>query len=162
MLSARELASDRFLGYSTWKWVDLHGQTSDRPTFYYFYTRARPATVVPSAGQPTGPTTIAPGAVHSAEIEYAMGNLETNKVFAWTSDDFKVSRVMQDYFANFIKTGDPNGAGLPEWRAYNSEPTFPRLTIDVETRLGPDTRRMRYRLLDAILNPQQNAQPTTE
>jgi para-nitrobenzyl esterase len=31
------------------------------------------------------------GAVHSAEIEYAMGNLVTNKVFAWTPDDYKVS-----------------------------------------------------------------------
>ncbi len=162
MRSGRELASDRFLGYSTWKWVDLHGQTSDQPTYYYFYSRARPATVQASTDDAKGPT-IAAGAVHSAEIEYAMGNLATNKVFAWTEDDFKVSRVMQDYFANFIKTGNPNGNGLPEWRAYNSEPTFPRLTIDVETRLGPDTRRTRYQLLDSIVNPQQEAAtPTTE
>jgi para-nitrobenzyl esterase len=162
MRSARELASDRFLGYSTWKWVDLHGKTSDRPTYYYFYSRPRPATVQASSIE-ENTVAIPAGAVHSAEIEYAMGNLATNKVFAWTEDDFKVSRVMQDYFANFIKTGDPNGSGLPQWRAYNSEPTFPRLTIDVETRLGPDTRRTRYQLLDSIVNPKQEAaKPTTE
>jgi para-nitrobenzyl esterase len=69
---------------------------------------------------------------------------------------------MQDYFANFIKSGDPNGSGLPQWRPYNSEPTYPRLTIDVETRLGPDTRRMRYRLLDSIINPQPEAPRATE
>jgi para-nitrobenzyl esterase len=162
MRSARELASDRFLGYSTWKWVDLHGQTSDRPTYYYFYSRPRPVTVETSTAQSTD-TALPAGAVHSAEIEYAMGNLATNKVFAWTEDDFKVSRLMQEYFANFIKTGDPNGNGLPQWRAYNSEATFPRLTIDVDTRLGPDTRRTRYQLLDSIVNPKQEAaKPTTE
>ena len=49
-----------------------------------------------------------------------MGNLATNKVFAWTADDNKVSEVMQGYFANFVKTGNPNGAGLPKWPAANS------------------------------------------
>lgn len=164
MTSARELASDRFLSYSTWKWVDLHGQTSTQPTFYYFYARPRPDTVVPSAqAAATNSPSIPRGAVHSAEIEYAMGNLSTNKVFAWTKDDFEVSRVMQNYFANFIQTGDPNGEELPEWRAYHSEPTYPRLTIDVETRLGPDTRRTRHQLLDAITNAmRKTVAPTTE
>ena len=49
----------------------------------------------------------ATGAVHSAEIEYAMGNLQHNKVYAWTQDDYTVSKYMQEYFANFVKTGDP-------------------------------------------------------
>jgi para-nitrobenzyl esterase len=79
-----------------------------------------------------------------------MGNLESNEVFAWTEDDYNVSKAMQDYFANFIKTGNPNGEGLPTWSPYNGDATSPRLTIDVNTRLGPDTRRVRYQLLDAI------------
>jgi para-nitrobenzyl esterase len=49
--------------------------------------------------------------VPSAEIEYAMGNLDSNNVYAWTADDHKVSKAMQEYFANFVKTGDPNGRG---------------------------------------------------
>ena len=57
------------------------------------------------------------GAVHSAEIEYAFGNLAGNEVFAWTDEDYKVSKVMQNFFANFIKTGNPNGANLPEWKS---------------------------------------------
>jgi para-nitrobenzyl esterase len=101
------------------------------------------------------------GAVHSAEIEYAMGNLATNTVYAWTPDDHKVSQVMQAYFANFIKTGDPNGAAsdgtgtaLPRWpanRASQSDAAS-RLRIDVETRAEPISHGERYTLLDQIFS----------
>ena len=57
------------------------------------------------------------GAVHSAEIEYALGNLSTNKVFDWTDDDYKVSKIMQEYFANFIKRVPRRTWGLPAWPA---------------------------------------------
>ena len=74
-----------------------------------------------------------------------MGNLDSNKVYAWTPDDYKVSKLMQEYFANFIKTGNPNGPGLPKW------PTFDkgqRMTIDVECRTEPENVRGRYQFLD--------------
>lgn len=150
--SGTELASDRFLSYSTWKWVELHSLSSGQPVFYYYYARPRPKL----RADPNAP--IPPGAVHSAEIEYAMGNLATNEVFAWTDNDYKVSRLMQEYFANFIKTGNPNGEGLLNWPAYHSEATFPRLIIDVNTRLAPDTRRSRYQLLDAIREGKREAE----
>jgi para-nitrobenzyl esterase len=89
------------------------------------------------------------GAVHSAEIEYAMGNLATNKVFDWTADDYKVSEIMQGYFANFVKTGNPNGQGLPQWPAANSAPAQVML-IDVDTRAQSDNTRDRYLFLDSI------------
>lgn len=98
--AATALASDRFIGYGTWKWIDSHARSSGKPVYRYYYTRPRP-------GQE--------GAGHSVEIEYAMGNLAGNKVYAWTDDDRALSAQMQSYFANFIKTGNPNGAGLPEW-----------------------------------------------
>lgn len=98
--AATELASDRFIGYGTWKWIDSHARTSGKPTYRYYYTRPRP-------GQE--------GANHSVEIEYALGNLPGNKVYAWSAEDYALSAQMQTYFANFIKTGNPNGAGLPEW-----------------------------------------------
>lgn len=140
--AARELASDRFLGLSTWNWVDSHARTSKKPTFYYYYSHPRPVTRAnPNADKPTG-------AVHSAEIEYVMGNLRTNPVFAWTDDDRKVSALMQAYFVNFIRTGNPNGKGLVKWDAYNSSDSHPRLTIDVEPKLLPDTRRIRYQTID--------------
>ena len=82
---------------------------------------------------------------HSAEIEYAMGNLDSNKVYAWTPDDYKVSKVMQEYFANFIKTGNPNGPDLPTWPTFD---TGQRMTIDVDTRAEREKVRTRYQFLD--------------
>jgi para-nitrobenzyl esterase len=143
--AAGELANDLFLSYGTWRWVDVHGATSGKPTFYYFYARPRPATVaMPSASIPKG-------AVHSAEIEYALGNLATNEVYAWTDDDRRVSEVMQGFFANFIKTGDPNGNGLPQWDPYNRGDAHARMTIDAVSRAEPDSRRERYSQLREIL-----------
>jgi para-nitrobenzyl esterase len=89
------------------------------------------------------------GAVHSAEIEYAMGNLDRNQVYAWTPEDYRVSEIMQGYFANFVKTGDPNGPGLPTWRPINAEDGAV-MYIDVDTRAESDDTRARYEFLDRI------------
>ncbi len=145
--AATDLAGDRFTGYSTWKWADLHGKTGGKPVYRYLYARPRPQTnAAPAGGNAPAP---ARGAVHSAEIEYAMGNLPTNKVFAWTADDYKVSEIMQGYFANFVKTGNPNGQGLPQWPAANSGP-IQFMRIDVDTHVEADKTRDRYLFLDSV------------
>jgi para-nitrobenzyl esterase len=164
--AATDLSSDRFIAYSTWTWIDLCGKTGDKPVYRYLYARPRPrmtpemgnATpglaggVVRGAGAATAPPPPARGAVHSAEIEYAMGNLSTNKVYAWTPDDYKVSTTMQAYFANFIKAGDPNGPGLPKWSAANAGGDSGELMrIDVETRAEKDQHPGRYLLLDRLV-----------
>jgi para-nitrobenzyl esterase len=151
--SLTDLASDRFIGFSTWKWLEEHARTSGQPVYRYLYARPRPspveAGVTPNlAGGVTRGATNAPpppparGAVHSAEIEYAMGNLPLNKVFAWTPDDYKVSETLQGYFANFIKTGNPNGAGLPTWPVgtVGANGQVQRMRIDVESRAEPEPR----------------------
>lgn len=162
--AATDLAGDRFIGYSTWKWADLHGKTGGEPVYRYLYDRPRPAMrpemgdAVPGlAGgvrrgteakvdRPPPPR----GAVHSAEIEYALGNLATNKVYAWAPDDYKVSEVMQGYFANFVKAGDPNGPGLPTWPAANRGDAARVMRIDVDTRVELDGHRGRYLILDRL------------
>ncbi|HET6979345.1 MAG TPA: carboxylesterase/lipase family protein [Pyrinomonadaceae bacterium] len=140
MQAATDLASDRFISYSTWKWMDLHAKTGGASVYRYFYARPRPA-------MKTGNAPPARGASHSAEIEYALGNLGLNDVYAWTPDDHKVSMVMQSYFANFIKKGNPNGGGLPDWPAITAG-RFMR--IDVESRAEQDNKRARYLFLDQL------------
>ncbi|HTK47272.1 MAG TPA: carboxylesterase family protein [Gemmatimonadaceae bacterium] len=156
--SIDDLASDLFLGYATWKWLDAHARTSGQPVYRYMYARPRPATVEAgvtpnlaggvSRNGNAAPTPPARGAVHSAEIEYALGNLALNPVFAWTDDDRKVSTTMEGYFANFVKTGDPNGAGLPAWpRGDATSGQVQRIRIDVDTHAEPEPTA-RYRFLD--------------
>ncbi|MFL5609003.1 MAG: carboxylesterase/lipase family protein [Gemmatimonadaceae bacterium] len=142
--AATDLASDRFIAYSTWKWLEEHGRTSGKPVYRYLFSRPRPPAISPAPGSSTPR-----GAVHSAEIEYAMGNLPTNKVFAWTPDDFRVSETMQSYFANFVKTGQPNGPGLPSWPVGTVGPDgrAMRMRIDVSTRAEAEPRP-RYLFLD--------------
>jgi len=161
--SVTDLASDRFIGFSTWKWLDVHAKTSGKPVYRYLYARPRPPTVETGVtpnlaggvtrGGNTPPPPPARGAVHSAEIEYAMGNLGLNKVFAWTDDDRKVSQTMQAYFENFIKTGNPNGQGLPNWPmgAVDANGNAQRIRIDVETKAEAEPRA-RYLFQDQFFS----------
>jgi para-nitrobenzyl esterase len=145
-LSATELASDRFISYSTWKWFDLHRKNSNRPVYRYLYNKIPPplvdnAKISGLAGgtndKPKNTPAERPpvGARHACEIEYCLGNLYLATEYAWTSDDYKVSDVMLNYFANFIKTGNPNGETLPNWpSAEANDPTPPVMLIDVESK----------------------------
>jgi para-nitrobenzyl esterase len=141
--SATDLAGDHFISFSTWKWADIHSRTGEKPVFRYYYAHPRP----PMKGVKEGE--IPPkGAVHSAEIEYALGNLASNQVFAWTADDYKVSNVMQEFFANFIKTGDPNGNNLPEWKSLTTNEPIYFMRFDVNSASEVEKNRERYLFLD--------------
>ncbi len=165
--AASDLASDRFIAYSTWKWCDSHSQTGGQPVYRYLFCRPRPpmrpemGNAAPglAGGVVTGEDAEAirlppaRGAVHSAEIEYALGNLDTNLVYAWTEEDHRVSETMQAFFANFIKTGDPNGPGVPRWPALNRGETPQIMRIDVTSAAEPERGRERYLFLNRIYNP---------
>jgi para-nitrobenzyl esterase len=160
--AATDLASDRFIAYSTWKWADLHGKTSGKRAYRYLYARPRPQANAPTGSTTSGANAAARptgrrGAVHSAEIEYAMGTLATNTVYAWTPDDYTVSEVMQTFFVNFVKTGNPNGPGVPYWPAANNGPVVQFMRLDVDSRAEPDKTRERYLFLDT-----QYLKPRTE
>lgn len=154
--AATHLASARFISHSTWKWTELQMKTGGKPVYRYLYARPRPA-YLGMPGQPAPAATgrdaqqpSAPrGASHSAEIQYAMGNLDLDKRYSWETADHEVSRVMQAYFVNFIKTGNPNGPGLPEWPTYRADSNYQRMRIDVESHAGPEVHRTRYLALDA-------------
>jgi para-nitrobenzyl esterase len=37
----------------------------------------------------------------------------------WREADYSVEKAMNGYWVNFVKTGNPNGEGLPEWSTYD-------------------------------------------
>ena len=158
--AATNLASDRFISYSTWKWFDMHRKNSTQPVYRYLYSKLRPPLV--EKGLTTGlaggtlrnqqaaqaPEPI--GAPHACEIEYCMGNLALVKDFAWADEDYKVSETMLSFFANFIKTGTPNGDMLPEWPAAQpNDTTPPVMVLDAESK-AVKANDARYLFLDKM------------
>ena len=147
-----DLASDLFTGFPTWKVCDYHAKTG-LPVYRYHYMHPRPQ-VSAKMGDKTGALAggvrektaeekkaeaqqpaIAPGAVHSADIEYAMGTLDTNEYYDWQEEDHAISKLFLSYYANFCKTGNPNGDGLPKWTAITKDnlDAAPVMIIDVKS-----------------------------
>jgi para-nitrobenzyl esterase len=151
--SARDLASDQFIAYSTWKWLDMQVKTGRSPVYRYRFEQAPPA----PPGEPGR------GAYHSADIEYVFETLDW-KHLPWTADDRKLSDMISSYWTNFAKNGNPNGPGLPEWQGYNQTDHYEVMHLHLRTAAGgqsspmsdwmpraaPDKLRSRYELLDRI------------
>jgi para-nitrobenzyl esterase len=152
--SARDLASDQFIAYSTWKWLDMQAQTGKSPVYRYRFEQVPP--------MPTGEPNR--GAYHSADIEYVFETLDW-KHLPWTADDRKLSDTISSYWTNFAKTGNPNGPGLPEWPGYSKADRYEVMHLQMgglkngEESLdvlhgapyaAPDAMRSRYELLDRI------------
>ena len=74
------------------------------------------------------------GNIHGVDNFYVLGTLATrgqgNKFtsFALTAGDAALSEKMQRYWVNFVKTGNPNGPGLPPWPVFSSSARqYPRV-----------------------------------
>ncbi|KIY53240.1 carboxylesterase [Fistulina hepatica ATCC 64428] len=88
---------------STWMWAkDWYAGGAGENVFTYFWTHAPP-------GQDQG-------AFHGSEIYYVLNNIPYNDPdLPWTDEDYVIEAQMAAYWANFIKTGNPNGGNLTYW-----------------------------------------------
>jgi para-nitrobenzyl esterase len=59
------------------------------------------------------------GAFHTSEVPFALHTLHMWKR-PWRDVDFTVEKTMDAYWVNFVKTGNPNGEGVPEWKVYEA------------------------------------------
>lgn len=56
------------------------------------------------------------GAWHSSDLWYFFNSMRAEEgQRPWTEADFRLAETISSYLANFVKTGNPNGEGLPEW-----------------------------------------------
>ena len=77
-----------------------------KPVYMYVFARQQPGD---DAGVP-----------HSCDNRYQFGTLD-GSWRPYDEDDWKLSEIMQKYWAQFARTGDPNQPGLPEWKPFTAE-----------------------------------------
>lgn len=132
--SAADLASDLFISYSTWKWIEVHAKSA--PVYRYRFDRTLP--------EANGSNRF--GAAHASDIEYSFNTLDSKKA-DWKPEDRETARVMAGFFANFVKTGNPNGPGLPQWPEFGK--THQVMVLDGASKVVPEPDRARYEFIDA-------------
>jgi len=94
-------------------WITARQARTKSPVFYYDFEHVMP-----------GAEAVPYGSYHSSELPYVFDTLHTLKR-PWTESDYRVSALLQSYWVNFIKTGNPKGGPknktmLPKWTAFDS------------------------------------------
>ena len=90
------------------------------------------------------------GAGHGSEVGYVFNNLDAR----WgnpetTPEDKKVAEIMNGYWVNFAKTGNPNGDGLPNWPVYTKNAgEIMDIQLDGEAVGKPDPRKARLDVIE--------------
>jgi para-nitrobenzyl esterase len=137
--SAGDFASDRFIVYSTWRWLEAQVKTGDAPVYRYRLDLAPPT-------DKYHPDHI--GVFHSDDIEYVFGALDSRAGAVWRPEDRKLSNEIGAYWTNFARTGDPNGDSLPKWPTYNAVDGWQVMHLNAVSKAMPDDLRARYLFLD--------------
>lgn len=111
--SQGKVSRDMIFGVQNYTWANVQANGSKHKVYLYYFTRRLPAT-----GE-----YVKYGAFHTGEVAYAYDNLDFVKRCPWEPVDHELAKTMSSYWANFAKTGNPNGSGLPEWPTYNTSNT---------------------------------------
>jgi para-nitrobenzyl esterase len=115
----RDLGLANLLG-----WARNRLAHSSAPVYGYLYTHVEP-----------GPEAARYGAFHTSEVPYVFETLNRSPERSFSDVDQRVSNRLATYWVNFMKTGNPNGPGLPTWPALTIQsPQIMELGDDAKVR----------------------------
>ncbi len=138
--SARDLGGDLIINHGTWAWLEAQRTQGKAPLYRYCFDHApeTQAGFFPADAKN-------PGAFHSCELPYVF---DVPGALGWNvrDADVTVAKISCGYWANFVRTGNPNGDGLPVWPSYRSE-TRPCLRLSAACSVDVDIDGERHRFI---------------
>jgi|JI10StandDraft_1071094.scaffolds.fasta_scaffold00772_9 para-nitrobenzyl esterase len=101
------------------------------------------------------------GAGHGSEVSFVFNTLHAR----WgapaeaTPEEKELARIMNTYWTNFAKTGNPNGKGLPVWPIYEIQKDE-ILDIDLDGKAvgKPDPRKSRFNVVEKAFKKRERVQ----
>ena len=127
----------RDLGFAwpSYAWVNLQSKTGKSPAYAAYL--AQPSTMSFSQNP------LRHGVAHADDIMYLNGQ------FLMQADQYPaeaaVSEMIQQYWVNFAKTGNPNGAGLPYWPSFDeTKPTTMQFSNGASLIMRPNREQIDF------------------
>ena len=150
------ISGDAAFGYPTWKWGYAQVRSGKSPTFIYRFDWA--PQLAPGLFGTRFDVRHA-GSFHGAEVPYVFGTLQHMAGWKIGPDDLRVSEQMTRYWANFIRAGNPNGAGLADWPAYAPSAAPKRMALGLLPAAATDPDFAKFRAIDAFYSEAGPADP---
>jgi para-nitrobenzyl esterase len=143
--SARALGGDARIGHSTWAWIEAQRTHGSADIFRFRFDRAP---LTPEGWFGDTPSRDA-GAFHASELLYVFDTLDA---FPWLIEDADrtIATTTAAWWTNFVKTGNPNGPGVPTWPSHRGEGS-PVMHIDHSPCVKFGTDDERHRLLASTM-----------
>ena len=104
LYAVQDIFRDNAFGWGTWAWCNLQSQSGKGRVYMYYFDQQSQNSILKNTR----------GATHVAEMPFIYG-------WNWgpmTETEKHMAQILPQYWINFIKTGDPNGDGLPYWTTY--------------------------------------------